>query len=839
MENIFIVIHCHFYQPPRENPWIETIEKEDTAYPFHNWNERVTFECYRPNAYGRILDGKGKILEIINNYSYINFNFGPTLLSWLEKKAPFIYQRIIEADRESVRQFGSGNAIAQTYHHIIMPLANVIDQETEIIWGISDFEKRFNRKPESIWLPETAINYTTLEKLIQYGIRYIILSPFQALRIRPLGSKKWIDVSNGRIDTTQPYRCFIRDQLGKKILNQHIDIFFYNGVISKEIAFGELLSNGETFCDRFKDFSQEIKKRVQLIHVATDGETYGHHKKFGDLALSYAIRKGFSIRGFKTINYGAFLKRFPPVYEVEIDEGINGEGSSWSCSHGVCRWKDDCGCTTGGEPGWNQKWRRPLREALNFLRDELYSIYIKQGEEIFKNPLEARNAYIDIILDRSKERIEKFFDEQGYPGLDKEKRIKGIKLLEMQRHALGMFTSCGWFFADISGLETQIILRFAARAIELAEELTGQEIEKKFLYILSQAKSNINEMGDGEQIYRRFIKSKSISLQKLVNQYAIESFFEEEKEKKIFSFIIERLDYEKLKKEHSLLALGRVNVIPEIIPDTKEFIFGVIYSKKDLFRTWVSDVKKGVNFDDLKKEIFNLFIKDESEIAKTLDRLIGDKTYYLNDIITEYKELIFKKLIETNLEQYHRVFEEIFLKMTEIIEVLTKEGIRIPYEIQKVSEIVLSNQLFNEIQKLKDDFKKITEIGEIDKILNIARRYGLKLITKESESILNSLLKQKIMIIKNELVRYEGNEEKLKNLVNDAIGFLEQVGKWGFNLQMEELQDIMGEILNEYVYGFEMSLWGIGVKKPFPPNISVLAELLGFNIENFPKNFYH
>ena len=595
MKDAFIAIHGHFYQPPRENPWFEAVETEESAHPFHDWNERIALECYRPNAYARILDEKGKILEIINNYSSISFNFGPTLLPWLEKNFPSVYQKILEADREGLRRFGHGNAIAQVYNHIIMPLANDRDKETEVLWGIADFEKRFHRKPEALWLPETAVNTSTLQVLVKYGMRYLILSPFQALRVRPFGGKRWTDVSQGRIDTTQPYRCFIQDASGKKLLDQFIDVFFYNGIISKEIAFGDLLKDGNTFCNRFAQFYQESKERPQLIHIATDGETYGHHKKFGEMALAYALDKGFPTRGFELINYGAFLKRFPPVYEAEIDEGPEGEGTSWSCAHGVGRWKEDCGCSTGGKPGWNQKWRKPLREALDSLRDELSLVFEREGEKIFQDIWEARNGYIEVILNRSPERINSFFDQYGMKGLDEKGRIKGLKLLEMQRHALQMYTSCGWFFADLAGLETILVLQHAARAIQLAEELTGQEIEKKFLKHLSEGKSNLPEIGSGDQVYQRLVKPKWVTPEKVVNHFAISSLFDGgDGEKKIFSYRVEKIHYEKMGKEEDLLVIGQVKVTSEIIPEPKEFLFGLIPSKKEVFRTWVLEKKEGL-----------------------------------------------------------------------------------------------------------------------------------------------------------------------------------------------------------------------------------------------------
>jgi alpha-amylase/alpha-mannosidase (GH57 family) len=269
---------------------------------------------------------------------------------------------------------------------------------------------------------------TTLQVLVKYGVTFLVLSPFQALRVRPFGGKKWTDVSQGRIDTTQPYRCFIKDSSGKKLLDQFIDIFFYNGIISKEIAFGDLLKDGNAFSNRFTQFYQESKGRPQLIHIATDGETYGHHMKFGDMALAYALDKGLFSRGLEVINYGAFLKRFPPVYEVEIDEGPKGEGTSWSCAHGVGRWEEDCGCTTGGKPGWNQKWRKPLRKAFDLLRDELSLMFEREGGKIFQDGWEARNGYIEVILDRSPERIKTFFSRFALKDLDENVSIKCLKL---------------------------------------------------------------------------------------------------------------------------------------------------------------------------------------------------------------------------------------------------------------------------------------------------------------------------------------------------------------------------------------------------------------------------
>jgi alpha-amylase/alpha-mannosidase (GH57 family) len=840
IKDAFVTIHGHFYQPPRENPWFEAIETEETAYPFHDWNERIVFECYRPNAYARIVDDKGKILDLINNYSSLSFDFGPTLIRWLELKFPSIYQKIIEADREGVRRFGHGNAMAQAYNHIIMPLANEKDKETEVLWGIADFEKRFHRRPDAMWLPETAVTYPTLQVMVKYGMQYLILSPFQALRVRPLGGKKWIDVSQGRIDPTQPYRCFVKDPSGKKLSDQFIDIFFYDGMISKEVAFGDLLRDGNAFCDRFIQAYQATKRRPQLLHIATDGETYGHHKKFGEMALAYALKEGISSRGFEVINYGAFLKRFPPIYEVEIDEGPKGEGTSWSCSHGVGRWKEDCGCSTGGRAGWNQKWRKPLRETLDLLRDELSIIFEREGGEIFKDVWEARNGYIDVILDRSLMSLNRFFDRYGVEGLDGEGRIKGLKLLEMQRHALLMYTSCGWFFADLAGLETVQILLYAARAIQLAEELTGQEIEKKFIQYLSKAKSNLPEMGNGDQVYKQIVKPRSIPLDRLVNHYAISSLFDDgRKERKIYSYRLERVNYERMEKNNSILILGQVKVTSEIIPEPKEFLFGLISSMKGIFQTWVAEYKDVLDFNILREKCLESFGKDEEKMVGVLNSLLGNRTFTIRDIFKEEEQAIFQKVIQEELNEHRRIYAELFDKTKQTIEALVREGLEIPYEIRVAAEVTLSDRLLREVENLERDFKGTIERGEIDKIMDEAKEYSFQLRKEEPALIVSGLLRERMEILQETMARYHSplpEEDKLKTeKVEEIIKLLDLVEKWGFKLRKEEAQGLMDEMLKEYVWTLEKSWWGESVERPFPANLILLAEKLDFNVERFAK----
>ncbi|HEX6496813.1 MAG TPA: glycoside hydrolase, partial [Acidobacteriaceae bacterium] len=378
----FVCVHGHFYQPPRENPWLETVETQDSASPYHDWNERITAECYAPNGAARIVDSKNRILRITNNYARMSFNVGPTLLSWMQDKAPLTYAMIRDADRLSQRQFGGhGSAMAQVYNHMIMPLASTRDRETQIVWGIADFEHRYGRKPEGMWLAETAVDLESLDLLARHGIRFTILAPHQCARVRPLSGAdapstviakdlttsadasevavmkaRWKETPEASVDTTQPY--LVQTSPGHSIA-----VFFYNGPVSRAIAFDGLLNSGEAFADRLMGGFGE-REGAQLVHVATDGESYGHHHRHGEMALAYAfqlIEEGDA----KLTNYGQFLANFPPAYEAEIVEN-----SSWSCFHGVERWRSDCGCN-GGRPGCNQKWRAPLREALDWLRDSV------------------------------------------------------------------------------------------------------------------------------------------------------------------------------------------------------------------------------------------------------------------------------------------------------------------------------------------------------------------------------------------------------------------------------------------------------------------------------------
>lgn len=494
-----LIIHGHFYQPPRENPWTGKIDRQPSAYPWHDWNERIHDECYGPNAFAHIIGPHNTIEYTLNNYANINFNFGPTLLSWLEEHHPKTYQRILEADKDSTARLGGhGNAIAQAYSHAILPLCNERDRLTQVLWGLADFRLRFGREPESLWLPETACNDETLELLIEQKLRYVILAPNQAERVLR-GEGESYSVADGSIDPRRAYQYWHNDHSGRSIA-----IFFYDGPVSQAIAFERVLSSSRALVEMFKRAAQG----GALVNVATDGETYGHHFKFGDLALAHAFAVEAREQDLRVTNYGAFLAANPPEFAVEIKRGPEGEGTSWSCAHGVGRWIRDCGCHTGGAAGWHQQWRGTLRRALDFLRDQAALQFETVGSELLLDPWTARNAYIDLILDRGRSR-EEFLAKHSAEVHSHADQMRALTLLEIQRNALLMYTSCGWFFSELSGIETLQILKYAARVIELMDELGLPSPRARFLELLAEAQSNIPQFGTGAELYLRFAEPAS------------------------------------------------------------------------------------------------------------------------------------------------------------------------------------------------------------------------------------------------------------------------------------------------------------------------------------------
>ena len=725
---IYLTIHGHFYQPPRENPWLEAIEQQDSAYPYHDWNERINLECYNPNSASRIVDDKNRVLDIVNNYSLMSYNFGPTLMSWLETHAPLTYERIIKADVISRNNFsGHGNAIAQVYNHMIMPLANRRDKETQVKWGIRDFQYRFGRNPEGMWLAETAVDDETLEVLADNGIKFTILSPFQALKCRKIGSKDWQDVSWGNIDPARPYRYFIKTNPKK-----YVDLFFYDGAISKSVAFDNILKDGNKFARRLKDGVSNDRNYPQIINIGTDGESYGHHTKFGDMALAYVLKVKAKDEGFTITNFGEYLDLHGTDYEVDIKQA-----SSWSCFHGVGRWKEDCGCSTGGQAGWNQKWRKPLRDAFDYLRDNLAILFEREGQKYFiKNPWEVRNEYIDVILDRNEMNVKYFIQQNTKPELDDNQRVLAMKLLEIQRQAMLMYTSCGWFFADISGIETTQIMKYAARAMQLAAYFTDEDYEKTFVEILANAQSNIREFGTGKDIYEKFVKPSIVNVKQIASLWAISSLYEDiEDESTFYSYKFKRLGYKKAFNGKNKFVVGRIEVQSRITLEKYDLVFALLKFSGEDFHCTMKEFSNEADFARIQKDLISIF-KDNpiTEIIRHMDAEFGSEYYTLKNIFLEERRKILTMLLKSKTSKFTQLYKEIYDEGKGSIYHYKSLGLDPPNEFKIATSYTLGKEFNEYIEKCKDSIN-INDIMSAIDINSEAKNIGIKLDKKYANSV--------------------------------------------------------------------------------------------------------
>lgn len=734
--DIFLTIHGHFYQPPRENPWLEAIELQDSALPFHDWNERINKECYNPNSISKIVDNRNRILDVVNNYEHMSFNFGPTLLSWMEHFAPLTYERIIKADIESVSEHsGHGNAMAQVYNHIIMPLANENDKQTQIKWGIRDFEYRFGRKPEGMWLAETAVDDETLKFLEENGIKFTVLSPYQALKFRQEGDKDWQDVSWGNIDPARSYRYYIKSAPGK-----FIDLFFYDGAISRSVAFDELLKDGNKFIKRLKEGISDCRDYPQLINIATDGESYGHHTKFGDMALSYVLKIRAKDEGFKITNYAEYLDKYRSNCEVDIKQA-----SSWSCFHGVGRWKEDCGCSTGGHPGWNQKWRKPLRNALDYLRDELIVVFENEGQKYFDNVWNVRNKYINVILDRNEMNVKKFQQENFKPDLTDDDKVHAMELLEIQRQAMLMYTSCGWFFSEISGIETVQIMKYAARAMQLAARFTSKNLEEKFLEILSQAKSNIPEFGTGKDIFERFVKPSIITVKQIATLWALSSLYQDfEDEENVYCYTITRKAYKKVQKNSSTFIVGHIEIQSKITLQKSNVMFALMQYAGGDFHCTIKEYSDDAEFNRIKNDLIKIYTMNTlTEIIRALDEYFGKEYFTLKDIFIEERRKILQILLKGKLEKFSQTYQEMYDEGKGSIYHLQGLGLSIPDEFKISAEYALSHK-FNDIVVHSGGFVEDDLIQQATDINFEAKKIDIKLDKSPSNLVFSKKILQNI-----------------------------------------------------------------------------------------------
>jgi alpha-amylase/alpha-mannosidase (GH57 family) len=643
-----ICIHGHFYQPPRENPWLEAVELQDSAFPYHDWNERIAYECYAPNARSRLLNGEGRIERIVSNYSRMSFNFGPTLLSWLKDKMPDVHQAIVESDVKSRERFsGHGSALAQCYNHIIMPLANPRDKQSQVIWGIRDFEFRFGRKPEGMWLPETAADDESLEILALHGIKFTVLSPFQAKNVRPLeGNGEWQDVNGAHIDPSMPYLVNLKS-------GRSIAVFFYDAPVAQAIAFEKLIASGAELAGRLASAFDDSRGHDQIVHVATDGESYGHHFQYGDMAVAYALHSIESNPDVTLTIYAEFLEQHPPTHEAQIHQG-----SAWSCSHGVGRWKENCGCNSGGHGGWNQLWREPLRNALDGLRDRLAPIYEAAAQKLLKDPWRARDEYISVILDRSPENLSRFFAEHATHELDESEQITTLRLLEMQRHAMLMYTSCGWFFDEISGIETVQVIQYAARAIQLANILEKNDLEGEFLSVLEKAPSNIPENGNGRQVYERFVKPAAMTREKVAAHYAISSLFESyPEEARIYSFIVRQEDRQIFTAGQARLAIGQIKVTFAITQASDVLTYVVVHMGDHNLNCGVRLGYDEVAYPTMVAEMRGAFERaDFPELIRLADRHFGGTHYSLRNLFRDQQRKVLDQILKATRDEIHNTY---------------------------------------------------------------------------------------------------------------------------------------------------------------------------------------
>ena len=774
-ERAYLTIHGHFYQPPRENPWLEAIEMQESAFPFHDWNERICAECYNPNSVAKIVDGDNKVINIINNYSLMSFNFGPTLLSWLENYAPKTYERIIKADVESVCDFnGHGNALAQVYNHIIMPLASKRDKYTQTIWGIEDFKNRYGRMPEGIWLAEAAVDDETLEVLADCGIKFTVLSPYQADKVRALNkpNAEWHDVGWGNIDPAKPYRYFIKSNPEK-----YVDLFFYDGSISKSVAFDNLLTDGNRFVSRLEEGISNQRNYPQLVNIATDGESYGHHTKFGDMALAYVLGVKAKEAGFKITNYGQFLAEHEVVDEVDIKPV-----SSWSCSHGVGRWCEDCGCSTGGHPGWNQKWRKPLREALNYLRDEFAELFENEGAKYFKDTTDARNRYITVILDRSERNLRRYFSKVLKENLDGFAEVKALKLLEIQRQSMLMFTSCGWFFSEISGIEAVQIMKYAARAIQLAQNFGLTDLEENFLKILEKAESNIPKMGNGRNVYEKFVRPSVVNVKQIASLWAYVSLFNDfEYESSLYCYKIKKLNYQKTFKGNYTLVTGRIEVQSRITLEKNDMMFALLQYPDGDFHCTLKEFSDVTEYAQISKKFVTTFMTQSlTELIREFDEFFGKEYYTLRDIFLEERTKILDIILKSKMDKFEFTFEELFKEVKGSVDFIKVLNIELPKEFRIAAEYTLSKQLRELILENESDLTESVLQGAIN-ILYEAKYLGIELDKSELNKFYGNKLSKRLYRLANNLEIHQ---------VEDTLELLKIIEKLELNVDMTESQNI-------------------------------------------------
>ncbi len=774
MEEKYVCVHGHFYQPPRENPWLNKVEIQDSAYPYHDWNHRINAECYIRNASSRIWNDEGRIESIMNNYGWMSFNIGPTLLAWMENEAPETYKGILRADKESQERFsGHGSALAQAYNHLIMPLANEKDKETQVIWGIEDFKSRFQRHPEGMWLGETAVDTSTLEMLAKHDIKFTILSPYQAKNIRRIGDEEWEDASNAKVNTKRAYICNLPS--GKSI-----SLFFYDGPASQAVAFEGLLNDGVRFADNLQSRFSD-KDKVQLVHIATDGESYGHHHKLGEMALSYCLNYIEEREDAHLTIYGEFLEKFPPEYEAQIIED-----TSWSCYHGVERWRSDCGCNTGGNDNWNQEWRKPLRETFDWIREDLIELYEKELKEYTSEPWKVRDRYIKVILNRNTDNIQAFLTENFGEDLSEDEKVKLLKLMEMQYHAMLMYTSCGWFFDEVTGIESMQDIFYAKRAIQLAEEISGKSYEDEFVERLENIPSNIPEFKNALAAYNKFVKPMALDMIRIGAHYAVSSLFEEfPEEVSLYNFsasVKSRYYYEAGKQK---LIIGRTEFRSDITWETIDISYAVLHMGDHHLFGGVREYLGPDALEEMHSSVVKFFKQGNVyEIFNLMDTCFGNHNYSFWHLFRDEQRSIMELIMENTLKNVDNSMQQIYENSYPLLQTFKEINMAVPDRLKLPVEMAVNSKLITSLKS------KTFSVVNFKKLIDSAEQINVSLdiVTLDflMDKKLNSFMRK---------FRKHPQDLKVLDKINQLIDFIKE---GPLNPNEWEAQNVAFEIKNQH-----------------------------------------
>ena len=797
-KNKYVCIHGHFYQPPRENAWLDEIEIQESAHPFHDWNERINFECYAPNTSARILDHNGLIHKIINNYTYLSFNFGPTLLSWMERADTETYNAILESDKISKKRFGGhGSAIAQAHSHLILPLANQRDKVTQVKWGLRDFEYRFGRKSEGIWLAETAVDTATLEVLAEEGVKYTILAPRQMKAFRHVNEEHWTSANDG-FDTRRSYKVNLPS--GKSVA-----LFFYDGQIAQDVAFKGLLNDGNHFADHITN-SFDDNDELQLVHIATDGETYGHHHRKGEMALASCLHKIETGDVATLTNYAEFLEKFPPTWEAQIHDN-----SSWSCVHGVERWKSNCGCSSG-RPGWNQEWRAPLREGLDWLREYLKELYEKEAGVYLKDPWAARNDYIDILINRNEKTIQNFLDKHATRELSSAELTITIRLLELQKFAMYMYTSCGWFFDEISGIETNQILQYALRSMQYIKYFTDEDVMSTFSGYMERAPSNVFE--NGGVSYNKNVVPSAVNLERVAIHFAVASIFENHvRDAELFRFASVMEDYQLLEAGNQRLAVGKIVIRSKVTFREKRYKFVVVYLGQQNMLGNISENMSETVYAEMKTKVLDSFDSTNlGDVLSHMQKYFDDHNFTIWHLFKDEKRKILDTISKNSLDSIENSFREIYNDNYQLMSGMALSNIPIPDAFISATEFILNTEIHQFFTQ------EVLNVNRLKHLSAEFERWKLKINNEQSFKLTAS---ERIFYEVRKLALADFSIEQLE-LLNDIFDFLK---KMNVELDIWKSQNLYFGMLQ----GYNRSEW-VFANKEWENQFKELGHHLGVKI---------